>query len=867
MKYQSVLQHSEEDCGAACLSSIIKYYQRHLSMSRIREAVGTGQVGTTLLGLRRGAEALGFNARQVRATPEILDRFEEIPLPAIIHWQGYHWVVLYSRKGKKYVIADPAVGIRYVSERELLDNWTNCIMLLLEPDPSRFYAQTEKRAKGWGRFWVRIVPYQQLIIKALVINIVVGLLSLALPFLVQILTDDVLVRGDTHLLTTVAIGVVAMNVFSSTLQLFQSNLIAHFAERLQLGMVLEFGRQMLRLPLNYYEARRSGEIVSRLRDIREINQLVSQVIVSLPSQSFVAVISLSLMFYYSTQLTALAILVAFLMTLSTLIFLPSLEQKTRQQIVTDADNQGMLVETFKGALTMKTHSATPQTWEEFQSRFSRLANLSLGTLKISIINDIFSDFVGAIGTIAILGFGSTLVIKQQLSIGQLLAFNAMNANFVFLIGTLVEFIDEFARAKTAAERINEVIDATPETTETESKKPWVAIRSQSEIVCTKLNFHHSGRVELLRDFSLTIPGGKVTALIGKSGCGKSTLAKLIAGLYQLQSGNIRYGIYNQQDLSLECLRQQVVLLPQQPHFWSRSLLDNFYFCYPQVTFDQIVEACQITGADEFISELPDKYQTVLGEFGANLSGGQMQRLALARAIVNKPTILILDESTNSIDPESETKVLDRLLCSRQGQTTIIISHTPKVILRADWIVMIDKGELLMTGEPTQLLQRSGVHGDFLTLEQEEYNYVFKTTVTASNSERETLAKVSSPEPEDPGDYYRHKYNQLQNQVRNLPRYLHNQFWDIDIWELDLEVALLALSEFSGNETQVKQILRQSDLALKAKRSLSTPKYQEKVSNYVEKIYAWAQELKKFQVQLDKYPDASNSNNWSLNSLN
>ncbi len=242
---------------------------------------------------------------------------------------------------------------------------------------------------------------------------------------------------------------------------------------------------------------------------------------------------------------------------------------------------------------------------------------------------------------------------------------------------------------------------------------------------------------------------------------------------------------------------------------------------------------------------------MLGEFGANLSGGQMQRLALARAIVNKPPILILDESTNSIDPESEAKVLDRLLDSRQGQTTIIISHSPKVILRADWIVLIDKGKLLMTGEPKQLGQRSGVNGEFLTVEKEELNSLVKTTVTASNSNIDPFAKVSSPEPEDPGDYYRHKYNQLQNQVRNLPRYLHNQFWEMDSWELDLEVALLALSEFSGNEKQVKQILRQSDLALKAKRSLSAPEYQKKVSNYIEKIYAWAQELKKFQVQLDR----------------
>ena len=372
-------------------------------------------------------------------------------------------------------------------------------------------------------------------------------------------------------------------------------------------------------PLTYYESRRSGEIVSRLRDIREINQLVSQVVIGFPSQFFIAVISFGLMVFYSWKLTLVAILVAVMMSIAPLLFLSTLQQKTRAVLVTAAENQGMLVETFKGALTLKSTNAKPQAWEEFQERYGRLANVTFSTIQISILNGVFSNLAASLGSIAILWFGSTLVIDKTLTIGQLLAFNSMNSNFTGFIGSVIDFIDEFARAKTAVERLTEAIDSTPED-EGENKKAWVNIPGDAEIVCSKLNFHHTGRVDLLEDFSVTIPGGKVTALIGQSGCGKSTLAKLVAQLYQVQSGNISYGIYNQQDLALESLRQQVMLVPQEPHFWSRSILDNFRFSYPDASFEQIVEACQIVYADEFIKELPGKYQTVLGEFGANLSG-------------------------------------------------------------------------------------------------------------------------------------------------------------------------------------------------------------------------------------------------------
>jgi ATP-binding cassette, subfamily C, bacterial len=710
---QVILQHNEEDCGAACLASVAKHHGRIFTINRIREAVGTGRTGTTLLGLKQGAETLGFNARGVKTSLVTINQ-KVLPLPAIINCKGYHWVVLYGQRGNKYIIADPAVGVRYIDKSIAKEVGTDVTMLLLEPDPVRFFAQTDDQEKigGVGRFLKRVSPYSSILAQALLFNCILGLLSLASPFLMQILTDDVLVRGDSQLLTRIAIAVCVMYLVNSSLQLAQSNLIAHFAQRLELGLIFEFGRQILRLPLTYYESRRSGEVVSRLEDIQQINHLISQVVVGLPSQFFIALVSLGFMLFYSTQLTVVAGIIAVLMTFSTVVFLPTLQQKIRSVLVLSAENQGILVETFKGAITLKTTTAAPQFWEEFQGRYGRLANFTFRTTQIGIFNETFSKLVSNIGSITLLWFGSNLVISQELSIGMLLAFNSMNGNFISLISTIIGFVDEFTRAKTATQRLTEVIDF-PSENQDDNNKSWVKIYDDADIICSNINFHHAGRIDLLKDFTLTIPGGKVTALIGKSGCGKSTLAKLIAALYPSQSGNICFDIYNQQDLSLECVRKQVVLVPQDAHFWSRSIVENFRLGNPELSFEEIVRACKISGADEFISKLPDKYKTVLGEFGANLSGGQRQRLAIARAIANDPPILILDESTGALDPVSEAEVLEKILHHRQGKTTIMISHRPRVIQRADWIVLLSEGQLKMQGKVEDLQHQSGTHLNFL----------------------------------------------------------------------------------------------------------------------------------------------------------
>ncbi|ABA24948.1 bacteriocin-processing peptidase, Cysteine peptidase. MEROPS family C39 (plasmid) [Trichormus variabilis ATCC 29413] len=712
IKYPVVLQHNEEDCGPACLATICKYYGRLFTINRTREAAGTGQLGTTLLNLKQGAQVLGFNARGVKAVIDLVDK-QQIPLPAIIHWKGNHWTVLYGRRGKQYIVADPLVGVRYLTKEALLTGWTNGVMLLLEPRPD-FLSQADDQDKvgGWKRLGQRLFSYRHILAEALLLNFVVGLLALLSPFLIQILTDDVLVRGDTQLLTGIALGVLAMSLISSALQWVQGNLVAHFAHRLELDLVLEFGRIILRLPLSYYESRRSGEVVSRLRDIQTINQLVSQVGVTLPSQLLIAIASLALMLFYSPKLTLASLFIALFMPLSTVVFFPSLQQKIRNVLGIAAENQGILVETFKGALVVKTTNAAPEFWQEFQTRYGRQANFMFRTVQIVITNNIFSGWVATSGGIILLWFGSTLVINREITIGQLLAFNSLNTQIIALVNTVVGFVTEFTRAQAATERLNEVIQSTPEFPEV-NHKPFVNIPDNAEIICSYLNFHHPGRVDLLQDFSLTLPGGKVIAIIGQSGCGKSTLTKLLAGLYTPQSGNIRIHRYNLQDLSPDCLRQQVILVPQEAHFWSRSILDNLRLGNPQVNFEQVVTACQVAGADTFISKLPEKYQTILGEFGANLSGGQRQRLAIARGIVTHPPILILDESTAGLDPKTESVILDQLLAYRQGKTTILISHRPHVIKRADWIVLLEAGQLQLQGTLSELLNIPGEHLDYL----------------------------------------------------------------------------------------------------------------------------------------------------------
>ena len=707
-QYACVRQFNEEDCGAACIATICEHYGQKKSLGQVRVCVGTVATGTTLLGLKRGAEQLGLQARAAKADLSLLQHLSEIPLPIICHWNGNHWVVLHAEEGDHLVIADPAVGLRELPKDEFAKHWQNGVVLLVEPDPARFCIQEDE--PGHRGLWVLtefVKPFKGLLLQVLMLNIVIGTLALSMPVLMQILTDDVLVRGDVQMLASLSIGIMLLTTLRNALGWIQGHMVGHFGQKLQLQMIMHYGQRLFHLPINYFESHRSGEVVSRIGDIEHINGLLTGVVTGLPSQLCIAAISLIWMLTYSAPLTLAAVACYAAVVVCNLSFLPAVQSKIKKLLVGSSENQGYLVEVFRAATVLKTTEATPQAWQEYQRNFGRLARLNWDTTKLRLNEGTVTSLLGGLTSIALLWYGSSFVISNQMSIGQLLAFNGMGANVLGFLAGLSGLSQELITSGVVVRRLSEVLERDPENAN-DANKHHAGISAQAPIRCNDITWHYPGRLALLDHFSLEIPGGLTTALIGESGCGKSSVTKLIAGIYPLEHGSIHYGSFSSRDLNLDSLRRQVVLVPQESHFFNRSIFDNFAFTHPGVDFAQVVEACKLALADDFIHELPDGYGTVLGEFGANLSGGQKQRLAIARALINDPPVLIMDESTSALDPVLEQRLMDRLLEYRKGRTTILVSHRPSVILRADWIVYIERGQVKHQDHPLALRESAMV---------------------------------------------------------------------------------------------------------------------------------------------------------------
>lgn len=709
--YPCIRQFDEEDCGAACMATVAACHGAQLSLNHVRDVVGTTADGTTLLGLRRGAETLGFRAQAAKAEASLMNNLAEVPLPIICHWQGNHWVVLHGEYHDQLIVADPACGLLKLSREDFNKGWSDRVVLILEPDPARFNQQENQNQPGLWIFRRFLAPFKPLLTQAIALNSVIGLLGLCMPLLMQILTDDVLIRGDSGLLASLSIGLMLLFSFRSLLTLLQGHMVGYFAQKLQLQMTMHYGQRLLGLPLRYFESRRSGEVVSRIGDIQHLNRLMTDVVLALPSQLCIAAVSLIVMWTYNPLLTIAALGCYMIVIVCNLSFLPAQANLAKTLLIKGADNQGYLVELFRGISVLKCSDATAQAWQEYQRQIGKLTNLAWQSLRLDLKESTLTNLLGSLSGLALLWYGSSFVIQQQLSIGQLLAFSGMGGNVLAFLTGISAISQEIVHADVVIRRMSEVLSENTE----EQAHPGIhriTLPANAGITIENICFHHPGRRKLIDQLSLNIPGGITTAIIGESGCGKSTLMRLVAGIDLPESGFIRYGDYNSRDLEIGSLRRQIALVPQDSVLFNRSICDNFRFAEPEVTFEQIVSACRISLADEFIRELPDGYQTVIGEFGANLSGGQRQRLAIARALIGDPAILILDESTSALDPVLENRLLDRLLQHRQGKTTLFVSHRPSMIMRAEWIIYLDAGKVRAQNDPS-LLRKNKLVSPFL----------------------------------------------------------------------------------------------------------------------------------------------------------
>lgn len=712
MKYQWVRQQSGEDCAAASLAIIIKHYGRNLKINRIREVIGTGKDGTTLLGVKRGAESLGFTTKALKVTPDFLDELENVTLPAIIYWKGYHFAALYGVKGDKYIISDPGMGIRYLDKEELLKDWQGGIILLLQPNPLLFFLQPNDKENIFDSFIQRLYPHRAIIAVLFFCNMALGIFSLANPLFLQYIVDTILIVDRQKKIINAIIAFFTIQVVNNLIYWLQSQLSESFIHQLEVGLKTDSNQQILHLPLSYHESRYSSAVSRRLGDIQQITSLISQIVIDLPIQIFTVLAAIFLLGYYNWNLTLITVGIGIIISVITIALQPVIKQAVQKVFSTSGHNLFILSQIFSAALMVKTTGAAQQLEIEIQENLTKEVESNKQNIQIVLFRKTLNKLLLGLGNVILIWFAIIFFFHQYLTIGQLVALTGIANIFLTSVDKITQFLTKITEVKATTQLLAEIFDCTPEN-QGDDEKPVVNLSPTSDITCDGVNFHYPGRVKLLDDFSVTIPGGKVTAIIGHSGCGKSSLAKLLIRLYQMQSGNICIGEDNIQNLPLDCLRQQATLVPQEATFLTRSIIDNLRLGKADATLDEIINALKIADAYNFIDTFPEKYNTIIGAFSANLSGGQKQRIAIARAVLQNPPILILDESTANLDPPTEAIVLDNILAHRQDKTTILISHRPRVINRADWIIFMEQGKLKFQGSIEDFRENMTEHLNFI----------------------------------------------------------------------------------------------------------------------------------------------------------
>jgi ATP-binding cassette subfamily C protein len=694
--YRWVRQQSGEDCAAASLAIVIEHYRQPTTIDRIRQVVATGSGGTTFASLKRGAEALGFLARCVQAEPGLLDRLHEVPLPALLYWKGYHVLVLYGRKGDTFVVSDPAVGIRYLTREELLEGWQGRLTLLLRPHPIRFWLQQNQHTSPYRQLLRRLAPHRALLAGVAALGGVAGAIGLGLPVGLQYFVDRVMLTGGAQQTAAFALALGALQLAHTAVLWARSMLADRLARSLAMALKTEFGQQLLNLPLSFHESRSGALVRTRLDEVIRVSSLVVAVAADLPLQVAVVFVGAGVLAVYDLRALAFLAVGAVVTAGAVAAVVPVVRQSSYRRSTSLGETLFLFAQFFSNAVTIRTLAAAPHLESELFERLARETDTERRSSRLLRSGWAVNHALSGLMVAGVVFVAATHFLGGALTLGQTIAVTGVSLTVLGAVTSIVLFAMERAEVRAATRFLEECFVATPEN-DSDGEKTWVKLPETGDVRCEHVSFQYAGRAPLLRDLSVRFPGGTVSAIVGRSGSGKTTLASLLAGLHRADAGTYFVGSQALSDLPRACLRSQVTLVPQEARFLTRSVADNVKLGAPEASAEAVEAACRVAAAHDFVTAFPEGYATVLGDFSARLSAGEQQRLAIARAMVVDPPVLILDESTSHLDPSTEAEVLDGVLRQRQGKTTILISHRPQVIQRASWVVRLESGQVVSAG--------------------------------------------------------------------------------------------------------------------------------------------------------------------------
>ncbi len=687
------------DGGLACLVMLARFHGIAAEPAALaNEFAPDGAFDLTRILL--AARKLGLKARTVRAEAA---RLAHTPLPALAIGRDGGFFVLARADGEHCLIHDPAdARPRTVGVDELNARWDGRLVLFA----SRASLVGELARFDFTWFIPAIVKYRRLLGEILLVSFALNLFALLTPLFFQVVMDKVLVHRALSTLDVIAIGLLVVVIFEVLLSGLRAYVFAHTTSRIDVELGARLFRHLLALPLAYFQARRVGDSVARVRELENIRQFLTGHAITVLLDLLFSVVFLGVMLLYSGWLTLVVLASLPLYVLLSVLITPSLRARLHEKFNRGAENQAFLVEAVSAMDTVKAMAVEPRMTQRWDNQLAAYVAAGFRANTLSTVAHEGVNLIGKLVTVATLWLGARLVIDGELTVGQLIAFNMLAGRVAQPIMRLAQLWTDFQQTGISMQRLGDILNTRTEAGGGKAALPPIVGR----ITFDQVHFRYRpDGPETLRGIDLVIEPGELIGVVGRSGSGKSTLARLIQRLHVPERGRV---LIDGMDLALAdaaSLRRQIGVVLQENVLFNRTIRENIALADPGAPLEAVVRAATLAGAHEFILELPEGYDTLVGEHGATLSGGQRQRIAIARALITEPRILIFDEATSALDYESERVIQRNMKALRQGRTVIVIAHRLSAVRDADRIVVIDRGQIVEIGSHAELLRHQAGH--------------------------------------------------------------------------------------------------------------------------------------------------------------
>lgn len=713
MKLKLHLQHDETDCAAACLAMILDYYGREVSIRKLRMAAGTDRQGTSGYGITVCAEQYGLSCKGFFSPEKAM--LKQLSFPAIVHTRKNgleHYVVVDSVKNDFVKIFDPAEGIRKEKIESFLEIWTGIFFLCC---PKETFVKEKEEKNPLVKFFVLLKPHLKLLAKVVAASLLLSVFGILISFYFRFLIDEVLYSEVKATLNLCSICYLFVLVFQGILTFCRDQLILFMGTKIDVTIVCDFFNHLLRLPLSFFTARKTGEVLSRIRDTETIRHTVSSTTVSILIDSVMILLGSVFLFKMGSELLYVSMIPIFISAVVVWVIIGPFKRMIKSCAGAEAEKNAAMYETINGISTVKALSTEKKAFRRNEMKIVDSINRSIKFETFSNVNNVIQTFISGCGTLLIYWVGSYKIFAGEMSLGQLISFVTLSSFFLGPLSRLLTMQPRLQEAFVAAERLSDIMDIAEEMDDESLEE---AVPLEREIEFKDVCFSYGTRGHAVEGINLKIEKGQKVAFVGQSGSGKSTLLKILMKFYKTESGSVLIDGRDVEDLKTDAYREMIGYVPQESLLFSGTIAENIAWGCEAASPEMVVAAAKAAQAYDFIMNLPDKFKTIVGEHGATLSGGERQRIALARVLMRNPEIIVLDEATASLDSISE-KIIMETVNSFKGRTIIMVAHRLSTVCKCDRIFVMDKGKIVEGGTHKELLAMNGKYKELWTAQYEE----------------------------------------------------------------------------------------------------------------------------------------------------